>query len=162
MAGTHTLTFYAGSKSKTDQYIVTVEEYEYDMYVIKFHKKLDSNRKFRYNLLTNEFRARKILNTCINIGIAFYQRNPLASFGFIGAPTIDEIESNKFDHTKRFNLYDKFARLHFNPDHFDHTVNVQRSAYLLMNKKKREQEPDLLHKIGEMFLKHYDIDDLYL
>jgi hypothetical protein len=105
--------------------------------------------------------ARKVLNTCINIGYDIYAKNPFASFGFIGMPTVDGKEIEKLKETKRYKVYEKLAKFHFKPENFEHRRNKEKSLYLLLNKKKIQQNGKTYDEIKKMFLKIYDIDDMY-
>lgn len=48
-------------------YLVRVEHYKMDIYIIKFYLKSNQNSPLKYNLLTNTFEPRRIINTCISI-----------------------------------------------------------------------------------------------
>lgn len=84
-------------------YLVRVEHYKMDIYIIKFYLKSNQNSPHKYNLLTNTFDPHRIINTCIRILLDIYQKDSKASFGFIGANRIGENEDN----TKRYRVYKK-------------------------------------------------------
>jgi len=69
----------------------------------------------------------------------FYDKNPYASFGFIGSNDLGESESS----TKRFNFYKKLMETFFSPLKFQHLEYPKRSAYLLLN---RDYQNPLLKK----------------
>jgi len=142
----HKLTF---SCRKNQQYIVNVEEYKYDVYIIKFHLKAHSDSNNKYSLLTNLNNATKVISTCIKIMLSFYEKNQIASFGFIGANLLTESISN----TKRFRIYKKIMENLFSPVRFHHYNIPSKSAYLLLNKSN--SEPKLLNKIEQMFNHFY-------
>ena len=48
-------------------YIVLVEQYEHDVFAVKFYPKKWRNSKLKYRLLTGTNEPRKIINTCINV-----------------------------------------------------------------------------------------------
>jgi len=146
---------------KNTTYIVNVEEYQHHVFIVKFHTKQKSYSKDKYNKLTNEKDARKIIYTCIDIGLDVYKKYPLASFGFIGSPLPKEMErDNELDNTKRFKVYRKFAAFFFSPDNFDHSTNSGFSSYLLYNKKHLDQRPTLREDVMSMFDNHFDMDEL--
>jgi len=66
---------YTFTTSKRAHYIVNVEEYRFDVYVVKFHLKSHSNSKWKYNLLTSQHDARRIIYTCVDIGQEIFSRN---------------------------------------------------------------------------------------
>ena len=155
------LHIYTFKNRKGTIYIVNVEQYLYDVYIIKFHTKADRSRKEKYNLLTNQKDARRIIYTCIEIGLQIYVTNPNASFGFVGSPIPKELKrESQLKNTKRFRVYSKFAKFFFSPDNFLHTNNPDFSLYLLLNKKHLESNNTLHEKIMEMFEQHFDLSDL--
>lgn len=145
-------------KSKHNiKYIVNVEEYEHSVYILKFHTKNASYSAKKYTMLTNKYDSRKIISTCINIGLEIYKENKLASFGFIGSPTIKEIKRNKkLENTKRFKVYSNFATFFFSPDNFNHLTNKSFSSYLLINKNKLNDISDFSSIIISMFTEIYE------
>jgi hypothetical protein len=156
---------YTFKNRKNTQYIVNVEEYDFDVFVIKFHTKSNRQSKNRYCLLTHEKDARRIIFTCIKIGQDIYSKNKNASFGFIGAPLIKEIKEREKDavlnNTKRFKVYRKFATFFFSPDNFIHSENVLYSSYLLVNKESATSNPKIEDDIMGMFESHFDTNDLF-
>lgn len=58
-------TFRSTKSSLT--YLVRVEHYKMDIYIIKFFLKSNRYSPYKYNLLTNTFEPRRIINTCICI-----------------------------------------------------------------------------------------------
>lgn len=157
---THLYVFRTVKKNK---YIVHVEEYMHDIYAIKFFKQSHANSKKRYLLTTREFDAKKIIMTCVNIGISILEVNTLASFVFIGSPTIPEVkrEYNKFQNTKRFKVYKNFASFFFSSDSFDHLYDINKSSYFILNKKKKLAEPKIENLVYKMFNEYYVLDDLF-
>lgn len=95
-------------------YLVRVEHYRMEVYIIKFYLKSNRNSPHKYSLLTNTFEPRRILNTCVNILLDIYRDNPDASFGFIGANLIGESEAN----TKRYRVYKKIVTTYFTDIYF--------------------------------------------
>ena len=91
------------------RYIIEVEYHKDSIFIIKFFQKNHINSKKRYSLLnsklTKENYIKKgsngsknfliILNTIIKIIIRTYSSNEKSSFGFMGAPTIIELNKKK-------------------------------------------------------------------
>jgi len=69
-------------KTNRNYYLVEVEVYALDIYVIKYFLKKDKRNPVKYNILTYENRCSKIISTCIRIMLQIHDKNPLASFGF--------------------------------------------------------------------------------
>jgi len=158
LKATHIYTFTTRKKTR---YIVNVDEYKLDVYIVKFFVKSHSSSKSRYSLLTNERDARKIIYTCVEIGNSIYSNNNIASFGFVGSPISEEKRrENKLFNTKRFRVYKYFALFFFSPDNFEHTTNMNYSSYLLVNKKNIASNPSLKKDIISMFEDNYDMDSL--
>ena len=142
---------------------MNVEEYPNNVYVVKFHLKNHSHSKWKYCTLVNVggATARKIIYTCVDIGYHIHSKNELASFGFLGNPTKQEVHEKHFSKTKRFRVYDKYARFFFSPENYDHVLDEEKSIYLLLNKKALAQEPKLLKEITTLFQKSFDLDELF-
>jgi hypothetical protein len=72
------------------RYLAVVEEYELNVFIVKFfpvsHKLSDK----KYNVIFNDYDAPRVIRTCIDIMLSIATENELASFGFIGANTISE------------------------------------------------------------------------
>lgn len=157
----HKYTFKASPKNL--KYIVNVEEYPHNVYVLKFHLKNHTHSKWKYCELTDVglVPARKILFTCIDIGYQIRSKNELASFGFLGNPTKEEVRTKHFNKTKRFRVYDNYARFFFSPDTYEHIMDEEKSIYLLLNKKAVAKEPKLLSEITKLFQKNFDLEALF-
>lgn len=72
------------------RYLVFVERYDGDIYVIKYYADCHALSKNKYNLLLKDERPAPIIRTCVNIMLAIFEMNPQASFGFIGAYSINK------------------------------------------------------------------------
>ena len=135
-------------------YIVEIEEYRYSTYAIKFYLKNHANSPNRYNLLTGEGDAFRILSTCVNIIASILSEEESASFGFIGVPTFEEKEKQIEANNKRFRVYRQITQNRFSTDRFKHVTNVEKSTYVILN--KRNKEPNILEKIEMMFQECYE------
>ena len=80
-----------------------------------------------------------------------YQKHPDASFGFIGANRIGESEAN----TKRYRVYKKIVTTYMGAETFYHHYNTEKSAYLLINKLKLKENPNLVSEIEQFFIDIY-------
>ena len=149
LAGTGIYTFRSTKSNLV--YLVRVEHYRMDVYIIKFYLKSNRNSPYKYSLLTHTFEPRRILNTCVNILLDIYRDNPGASFGFIGANLIGESEAN----TKRYRVYKKIVTTYMGAETFHHHYNVEKSAYILVNKRKLKENPSLIAQIEQFFTDIY-------
>lgn len=132
-------------------YIVLVEQYEHDVFAVKFYPKKWSNSEHKYQMLTGTNEPRRIINTCINVMLNIYEKNPNASFGFIGANRINESTNE----TKRYKVYSTIVATYFSNDFFFHKENREKSAYLLINNKSLSSNPTLVKDIEDFFTSQY-------
>lgn len=154
----HKFTF---KDKKQVKYIVEVEVYDHNVYAMKFYVKTHSPSPFRYNKMTGNRDARRIIDTCLQIGVEFYKKNDLISFCFIGAPTQEEYDRSGYLKTKRFRVYAQISKFLLNPETFTHTEVTESSFYILMNNKAVARTPDLFERIKKMFNTHYTIEQFF-
>ena len=140
---------YSFKDSDNKAYLVYVEEYDYQVFIVKFHLKSHSDSDNKYNLLTSSGYPSRVIATCVKIMLDHHSENHFSSYGFIGSNLIGEPKSN----TKRFRIYKSVMLALFSPQSFDHKFNENGSAYLLLNKANKE--PNLLEKVEIMFEKLY-------
>ncbi|MBA7488295.1 MAG: hypothetical protein HG422_04595 [Prevotella sp.] len=132
-------------------YIVLVEQYEHEVFAVKFYPKAWQNSKYKYRKLTNTREPRRVIYTCINIMLSIYKANPTASFGFVGANGVDEDISE----TKRYKVYTTIIATYFSDKHFFHKENKEKSAYLLINNLSLSRNPSLVKEIEDFFKNQY-------
>lgn len=136
-------------------YIVRVEKYRYNIYAVKFYQKNHRLSKDKYRILTNTYEPRRIINTCINIMLSIYKKDPKASFGFIGANNLDE----DVNCTKRYRVYARIVATYFSDTYFYHKENVDKSAYMLINNIALNENPNLTKQIEVFFMEQYEYFD---
>lgn len=157
-------------------YIVEVEHHDNDIYIIKFFQKNHRDSKYRYCLLNKEsFLKQKkssgaknflmILNTVTQIIIDVYTTNQNASFGFMGAPTKEEINPKKtkkvinsdgtVEKTKRYNTYGIYIKRYFNPLKFEHVEIKTSSCYLVKKKSNTSLTTPNIEKFFSNYITTY-------
>lgn len=117
-------------------YLVEVEVYTHDIYIVKYFLKKHRSNPLKYNLLTGEHKSAKVISTCIRIMLSIYNKNKNANFGFLGAHIIvpgGEIESR--EETKRFRVYKTAVLGLFGEETFTHHRDTEHSTYLMINNK---------------------------
>lgn len=130
-------------------YIVEVLHIKYEVRVVQFYLKNHRLSGKRFNLLLNNPKGINnkhvmlVLNTITNICSETIKKHPLASFGFMGAPTSKESNPKKNKHninpdktiraTKRHRVYSLYVLRYFSPDIFTHIEFKDSSCYLLKN-----------------------------
>lgn len=147
---------YTFKGKKDSQYMVIVEEYDFDFYAIKFHLKKDRNNKKKYEELTGYNDATRVIRTCVDIMIDLYKKNPYCSFGFKGSNSENESVFN----TKRFRIYRQVMEYFFSLEKFFHFYDISSSSYMLINKDNPLDTPkgNLFEQIKNMLLSHYIIE----
>lgn len=149
----HVFTFFCKNKQK---YVAHLEEYPYEVYIIKFYRQAHHNSDRKFNLLTNGHDASRKIATCLEIMIYWYlNHNPFASFGFIGA----NLDGEKKNNTKRFRIYQRLMENVFSTTKFNHYDFPSSSFYLMLNRDNRNNsDPDILKKIEKVMVDIYDFD----
>jgi hypothetical protein len=125
------------------------------MYAVKFYQKNHRLSPKKYQILSNTFEARRIIYTCMNIMFLLYKKNPRASFGFIGANCENESQEN----TKRYRVYNKIVATQVSENIFKHVENMEKSAYMLINRDELKEYPNLVEEIERTFQELYDYFD---
>lgn len=87
------------------RYIAVVEEYDFNVYIIKFFPVSHKLSDRKYNIIFNDYDALRIIRTCVNIMLSIASENELAGFGFIGANTIQANFYENASNTQRFRIY---------------------------------------------------------
>lgn len=80
----------------------------------------------------------------------FYRKNPFATFAFMGANSIFELNRKN---TRRFKIYRQIMENLFSVITFNHLIYEDESAYVLLNKDNLED--NLFEKIEQMFTSCY-------
>jgi hypothetical protein len=121
--------------SEGNKYLFEIELYVGDFYVGKYYLRKHKLNKNRYKLLTQEYKAPRVISTCMSIFKSIFDVNPKASFGFMGANTYDpekqteELKSN----TKRYKVY-RYAFINsFGENAFTYYGNDMNSTFMAIN-----------------------------
>lgn len=136
-------------------YIVEIEEYDFDLHVIKHYPKSLKHHKLKFNLLTKHAKAGRIIATCLYIILDLLKRKPRANIGFLGA-RISDLQgdfSEGLRLTKRFRIYSQVFQDFFGTTTYEHFPDENTSTYLLVN--KFHDVPVVVKGIQEMFDKIY-------
>ncbi len=142
------------------RYVVIVEEYELDVFAIKFFPAHKKNQPNRYSLILNDFDFPPIIRTCINIMQSFLVENLLASFAYVGANSITNSFTESKANTKRYRIYEYVMDAFLNPEIFKRFFSTKNSAVLLVNNKNTDYDSHA-DKIIVMFTDLYnELDDI--
>lgn len=152
--------FNINHENKDHPYLVHVERFRGDVFIVKFYQRKDKNlpAKLRYSKRTNlgAHIAIRIFHTCIDISSDILKGHPDASFGFLGMP--DSKDHQGTNKTQRFRIYSAFANRYFNPENWEHQVVYEKSLYFLINKSSAN--PTKLLKSVKQVIEEYDYDSL--
>jgi hypothetical protein len=151
LAAVHILTFRARYGTR---YVVNVEEYANGVFVLKFYLQNLAGNENKFKKLTRVFDAGAVLSTCVEIVKSFFQKNPFASFAFVGAWAENEGRGN----SKRFRIYKRVVISLISEINFEHHSYPDQSAYLLLNRIAAVNDPDLHLKIEKMFRGLYNFE----
>ena len=148
----HKLTFIC---RHNHQYIVNVEEYPYEVFILKFHLKNHTSSPNKYKLLTQINDPFRVLSTCLNILHWFFtEKAPYGNFGFIGENLIGEGKSD----TKRFRIYRQIMADKFSIVEFQHFISKKHSMYMMVSRNRLEKNGNILKEIENMFKHIYIIE----
>ncbi|UYW01757.1 hypothetical protein K5I29_02205 [Flavobacterium agricola] len=158
--------FYRFTDNFQVVYIVEVCIFKYDVYVVKFYQKRHrlSNKRFNFKNVgiteANIFNFLKILNTVLSISLELLQEKRDISFGFLGAPTEEELDiklnsnniniDNTVRNTIKYRIYYRYCNRYLNPKDFDYVTIKTTSIILLKNKKYFNQkltDQDIVNEI---------------
>jgi hypothetical protein len=140
---------YSFRNKQNKRYLVFIEQYDYNVHVVKFCLHERKNYTDRFNILSKRFECSRVLATIGVIMRELVKINPYASFGFIGSPLPNEELRN----TKRFRLYSLVVEQLISPVIFEHRKSILNSGYLMLNRDNNEK--NLLIKVEDMFNEFY-------
>ena len=144
---------YSFDSTKTNHtYWVWVEVYCEHFYAVKFHLKEHRDSPRKYNLLTGLNEVRPVVNTCIMILREIAEKDPLSSFGFIGANS----EGESIVDTKRFRVYHRLINTYFGNETFRHYFFPYFSAYVMLRASIAEADPNAIVRVSDRFIRMYD------
>ena len=132
-------------------YIVYADEFDSEMFIVKFFLKNHRHSKNRFRLMANDFDAKRVLDTCISIAGHILNLSPRASFGFLGEPRIGEPRYR----TKRFLVYLLYAARHYNPIDWEHYTDENISGYFLLNTQNTTLN---IQYVQEVFKDYIEVD----
>jgi len=141
-------------KTPKYKYIVHIEEYEYDFFLISFFPKLNKDfyvkqsmlssrgQKYydEYSYLTKENIPLKILTLLISEMKNILKEKPFASFGYFGAPDVKTGEDEDLFNTKRVRIYNQMIENELSQTHkvlSDPTF----SGSVIINKEVLDEHP---------------------
>ena len=150
---THTSVFFT-DKFK---YIVEVEEYDNHFYLVSFYPKLNKDwydkqlkKKMygqsyldKYSYRTNENVPMKVLGVLVEHISDIIKKDPLASFGYFGAPDVKSDNDEDIFDTQRYRIYNNIMQKQFGSTH-KVIGKPEYSGALIINKKVIKEFPEII------------------
>ena len=153
--------------TKKFKYIVEVELYDNNFYLISFYPKLDKSwydkqltKKMRgqvyldkYSYRTRENSVYKVLGVLTEHIKDIIDKDPYASFGYFGAPDIKSDNDEDIFDTQRFRVYNQKLSSRLSSTH---TLKVQPeySGAVFVNKKVQEEYPEITNYAIDILQSH--------
>lgn len=139
-------------------YIVRAEYHAENVFAIKFYCKKDRGNEYRYSRLTNKGDVANILITCAQVIPTLLIKHPTASFGFVGARTLDKASKKveNYNNNQRFRVYKEIIARKFGTLTFEHIEYPEISGYLLVNRRCGVDIAIKELAIKRMFAQTYD------
>lgn len=137
-------------------YLVRVESYKSHVYGVKFFLKNMQNSPRKYCHLTNTYEPRVIVYSIFQLMFQILQKDPLATFLFIGNP--DEGQ-NSYYNTRRYRLYCKLVENKISDRYFKHIRTDRYSLYILANKRQIEYDPFFAKQLVDEFLQRFVLEE---
>ena len=134
------------STKSNHTYIVRVEKYVEHTYCIKFFDKANMLSDNKFSLRTSTYEPRTIFYTLMHILMDVYQRDPKASFFFIGA---EDEKDEMGEATRRYRIYRSFVSDVLSSKIFKHHRNNELSLYILVNREAVENEQQYVLRITD-------------
>jgi hypothetical protein len=154
-------------KSPKYKYIVHIEEYDYDYFLVSFFPKLNKDffvkqqklasggqKHFdKYSYQTKENIPFKIFSLLINEIKDILKEKPYASFGYFGSPDYMIGDDTDLINTKRFRIYNKSLQDEFSETH---TVlgHEMFAGGLVLNKEVLEEYPEFEDYCRDILISH--------
>lgn len=120
------------------------------MHVPKFYPSSQKNNQHRFELLTDEYKASRIIRTVIDIMLFIYEKKPKASFAWIGVATSMRNKKEGKSFTQRYRIYKNVMLNFFGEKNWLHYDDYVTSTYLLINKRQTNTE-QFLKNVIRMF-----------
>ena len=134
------------STKSNHTYIVRVEKYVEHAYCLKFFDKATMHSDNKFSLRTGTFEPRTIFYTLLHIMMDVYQRDPKASFFFIGA---EDEKDEMGETTRRYRIYRSFVSDVLSSRVFKHHRNNELSLYILVNRESVSDEQQFVQRITD-------------
>lgn len=124
------------STSTQLKYVLWADYHDHDFFAIKFYAQKDSKCDHKFSKIINKGDTSNILITCVKVIPTLLETHPKASFGFVGARSLDKKSGTVESHikTQRYRIYTSLVSTVIKTKTFDHYDYEKISGYILINK----------------------------
>lgn len=146
--------FFTKNKLK---YVIRAEMHEHNVFAVKYYASKHKLLEDKYNRLTNDYDANRIIITCASVLIKLLKGYPTASFAFNGSRTVDTVRDKieNLNNNQRFRIYSYVTDAMVGRETFEHYSFEGVSSYLLVNKKHYQDTEQGKDIIKNMFTTTY-------
>jgi hypothetical protein len=130
----HIKTYLYKIDTPAGKYMVHLEEYVRDTYIIKFYPIRFKKYPNKFQLLSRDNVMQGVVSTSLQIFIQQLARRPNASLGFIASASIIGAAKEDQSNNQRFRIYKQVMENLFGTATFIHFSDMANSAYLMVNK----------------------------
>ena len=125
--------------------ILEVYRYPNNFYFVAFYPKLNRDvKKNKYRIQLNFKQPTKVLSTVFNYLQTILKDDPLASFGFYGAPDLEDKETNYTTYmSKRYRIYLQMIDMFKFKTTHNIITDPNMSAIMMVNKEKLKETPEI-------------------
>ena len=154
--------YYKVKTLKKKPYFIRVDEFDSDLFFIKFYPKKMQNDKDKYKKRVGKVNElNRLVATCINLCYQILKKNPDASFGFHGQWDKIDVFSKKEDFSQRYRIYKRAMIYKISSDNFkfiDYS-NIN-SMIIIPNHLYNQQYVGKLKSVLSVNLSEYDLNKL--
>jgi hypothetical protein len=130
----HIKTYVYRVSTPAGNYIIHLEEYIRDTFVIKFFPARFKRYENRFHIVSNDHVMQGVLGSALQIFVYCLQKNNRASLGFVATASILGHFREARENNQRFRIYKQIMQNFFGLETFAHFVDISNSAYLMANK----------------------------
>ena len=130
----HIKTYVYRVVTPAGNYIVHLEEYIRDTYVIKFFPARFKRYDNKFHMVSNDKVMQGVLGTALQIFVGCLKTNNRASLGFVATASILGQFKEARENNQRFRIYKQIMQNFFGLETFTHFVDTSNSAYLMANR----------------------------
>lgn len=130
----HVKTYVYRVSTLARNYIVHLEEYVRDTYIIKFLPARFKRYDNKFHIISNDRVMQGVLGTALQIFVNCLGNNNRASLGFVATASVLGQFREARENNQRFRIYKQILQNFFGIETFAHFVDISNSAYLMANR----------------------------